>query len=386
MIGVLLTPFLTPWAKAQRFRRPVACSTCIANWYYFDHDPRGTHQDWNCGRSSYNGHRGTDFSLRGGLPAIEMGHEVVAGADGVVEAAVDGFEDRCTECVAGASPCGTGAAGGFGNHVRIRHGSLIAIYAHLRRGSVRVRPGETVRCGQVIGQIGSSGCSTGAHLHFEVRRGSTSGTAFDPFAGPCSPTSPSSWLEQGAYRALPGERCEGSFSCPPGWHEIWTCSGEQERRRCVHGMQMVESCLPGRCEARPVGSDDVCDRDGDSYAPDEGDCDDMNPAVHPGAPERCGNGVDEDCRNGDAPCLEDAWTPPPPDAWTPPLPDAWSSPQAPLDAHASEDHDAFDEHKPTKLAGSCACRVGLPRRFSLSVPCLCMLLVLLALSACTFAR
>jgi murein DD-endopeptidase MepM/ murein hydrolase activator NlpD len=42
------------------------------------------------------------------------------------------------------------------------------VYAHLKTGSVRVRPGDKVRAGQVIGQLGSSGNSTEPHLHFHV--------------------------------------------------------------------------------------------------------------------------------------------------------------------------------------------------------------------------
>ena len=47
---------------------------------------------------------------------------------------------------------------------------LNTIFAsHLRTGSVRVALGDRVTCGQVIGEIGSSGCSSGAHLHLETR-------------------------------------------------------------------------------------------------------------------------------------------------------------------------------------------------------------------------
>lgn len=55
--------------------------------------------------------------------------------------------------------------GGFGNEVRIRHASgMITQYAHLLSMSARV--GQTVRRGQIIGRVGSTGRSTGAHLHF----------------------------------------------------------------------------------------------------------------------------------------------------------------------------------------------------------------------------
>ena len=55
--------------------------------------------------------------------------------------------------------------GGYGNSVRIRHrSSMITHYAHL--SSIAVRHGQKVRKGQVVGRIGSTGRSTGPHLHF----------------------------------------------------------------------------------------------------------------------------------------------------------------------------------------------------------------------------
>ncbi len=66
-----------------------------------------------------------------------------------------------------------GVNGGFGNFVLIGHGSIIdgkyvtTGYAHQSRIAVRV--GQTVKRGQVIGYVGSTGLSTTPHLHFEVR-------------------------------------------------------------------------------------------------------------------------------------------------------------------------------------------------------------------------
>ncbi len=60
--------------------------------------------------------------------------------------------------------------GGYGNEVRVRHGSgMISHYAHL--SSISVRNGQTVKRGQVIGRVGSTGRSTGAHLHFGLLSG-----------------------------------------------------------------------------------------------------------------------------------------------------------------------------------------------------------------------
>jgi murein DD-endopeptidase MepM/ murein hydrolase activator NlpD len=82
------------------------------------------------------------------------------------------------------SPCGTpikaaatgvvfqvtpeAASGGYGNMTIIRHGpNLATVYAH--QSSIAVSPGQTVSIGQVIGYVGTTGKSTGCHLHWEVR-------------------------------------------------------------------------------------------------------------------------------------------------------------------------------------------------------------------------
>jgi murein DD-endopeptidase MepM/ murein hydrolase activator NlpD len=62
-----------------------------------------------------------------------------------------------------------GAAAIAGNYVMIDHGkSEYSLYAHLRPGSVRVHIGDSVKSGEVIGKLGSSGNSTEPHLHFHV--------------------------------------------------------------------------------------------------------------------------------------------------------------------------------------------------------------------------
>jgi murein DD-endopeptidase MepM/ murein hydrolase activator NlpD len=60
-----------------------------------------------------------------------------------------------------------GSAGAYGNMVVLDHGfGLVTRYAHLQR--VLVRPGNAVRRGDVIGLAGSTGRSTGDHVHYEV--------------------------------------------------------------------------------------------------------------------------------------------------------------------------------------------------------------------------
>lgn len=73
---------------------------------------------------------------------------------------------------------GTGYdGGGAGNYVTLEHGSgITSVYMHLSRFADGV-DGRQVQAGQVIGYVGSTGGSTGPHLHFEVR---VDGVAKDP--------------------------------------------------------------------------------------------------------------------------------------------------------------------------------------------------------------
>jgi murein DD-endopeptidase MepM/ murein hydrolase activator NlpD len=69
-----------------------------------------------------------------------------------------------------------GRNGGYGNFVRLNHaGNLATGYAHMSR--IAVRTGASVKRGQVIGYVGSTGLSTGPHLHYEMYRG---GKKIDP--------------------------------------------------------------------------------------------------------------------------------------------------------------------------------------------------------------
>jgi murein DD-endopeptidase MepM/ murein hydrolase activator NlpD len=93
---------------------------------------------------------------------------VLAAASGVVSFVRDTEPDRNTSC--------TGTA----NLVQVRHpDGLTAVYGHLKRGSARVSVGQEVSAGALLGVVGSSGCSTAPHLHFELR--DAAGGVVDPF-------------------------------------------------------------------------------------------------------------------------------------------------------------------------------------------------------------
>ena len=89
-------------------------------------------------------HQGIDFAAPTGTP-------IMAAGNGVVELA--------------------GRNGAYGNYVRIRHkGSYATAYAHLSKLGRGIAAGGRVKQGQVIGYVGSTGRSTGPHLHYEVLR------------------------------------------------------------------------------------------------------------------------------------------------------------------------------------------------------------------------
>jgi murein DD-endopeptidase MepM/ murein hydrolase activator NlpD len=87
-------------------------------------------------------HQGSDFAAPSGTP-------IKAAGDGVIESA--------------------GRNGGYGIYIRIRHNSEYkTAYAHMSGIASGIRVGTRVRQGQTIGYVGSTGASTGPHLHYEV--------------------------------------------------------------------------------------------------------------------------------------------------------------------------------------------------------------------------
>jgi murein DD-endopeptidase MepM/ murein hydrolase activator NlpD len=63
----------------------------------------------------------------------------------------------------------TGYIKGYGNTISIYHGKgIVSIYGHIRNGGIRVKPGQQVKVGEIIGEVGSTGRSTGSHVHVEL--------------------------------------------------------------------------------------------------------------------------------------------------------------------------------------------------------------------------
>ena len=76
------------------------------------------------------------------------------------------------------SPGAMNAAQRAGNHVILDHGTgEWSLLAHFKRGSLRVKPGQTVAAGDTLGLCGNSGNSSEPHLHYHLQNGPTFGDA-----------------------------------------------------------------------------------------------------------------------------------------------------------------------------------------------------------------
>lgn len=154
--GVLL-PHAVDRTHGSTFAFPIGCRLGSDCWVsnYLDRDDGPGTRDYAGGAVAYDGHDGVDV-LVNGFAAMEQGVAVHAAAEGEVLGVEDGADDRC---VTGDCPTENG--------VLIGHADGTATYyAHLRKGSILVAPGERVARGQRIAEVGSSGRSTDAHLHF----------------------------------------------------------------------------------------------------------------------------------------------------------------------------------------------------------------------------
>ena len=99
------------------------------------------------------------------------GTKIVAVADGTVSATKDGIPDNLPLAKSRAAPITPETIAG--NYVLLDlGGSHFALFAHLQRGSVRVKTGDRVQRGQTLGLLGDSGNSDSPHLHFHIVDGS----------------------------------------------------------------------------------------------------------------------------------------------------------------------------------------------------------------------
>lgn len=162
---------------------------------FVDQDPTSPSVlDYLCGPRTYDGHHGTDI-FTWPWPWKLMDEDqmaIVAAAPGTIVYKDDGNFDMS---------CATN--GGQWNAVLVQHSDgSIAWYGHMKKDSVTPKPvGQTVVTGEYLGIVGSSGNSTGPHLHFEIWENDSYTQLLDPYQGACNSLNPDSmWVSQRPYQ------------------------------------------------------------------------------------------------------------------------------------------------------------------------------------------
>ena len=90
------------------------------------------------------------------VPKYHTGLDIAANTGTIIKSATEGTVILSS------------SEGDFGNHLKIQSGEIIIVYAHCNK--LYISEGEYVKQGQEIGEVGTTGNSTGPHLHFEIRR------------------------------------------------------------------------------------------------------------------------------------------------------------------------------------------------------------------------
>ena len=164
-----------------RFGFPVDCTLGEDCWIlsYVDMDAKGgSATDFRCKSRTYDTHKGTDIALRS-MAEMRAGVNVLAAKDGKVARIRDGEDDKMKSrkdidvIEEQNKNCGNG--------IMIDHGQAVfSQYCHLKNGSITVQPGDEVKQGDVIAQIGNSGATEMPHLHISFY---WEDAIMDPFTG-----------------------------------------------------------------------------------------------------------------------------------------------------------------------------------------------------------
>jgi murein DD-endopeptidase MepM/ murein hydrolase activator NlpD len=130
---------------------------------YVDTDKtKGSFRDYKNGFITYDGHRGIDLSIKD-FDHMDEGVDIYAARDGKITFIRDGLYDKETKWSKTHKK---------GNWVKIKHkDGSVASYGHFKKNSIKklnLEVGDFVKAGQKIGEVGSSGHSTGPHLHFAL--------------------------------------------------------------------------------------------------------------------------------------------------------------------------------------------------------------------------
>ena len=181
--NTLTTSLIWPLRLASGFTQ---CQFHFIGAYVDQNTATTTIQDYDCGTNTYDGHHGTDIAIWPySLYKMDNNQvEVIAAASGTIIQKADGNFDR---------NCGSNSL--TANSIIIQHADgTYALYWHMKNGSVTTKAvGQTVVAGEKLGVVGSSGSSSGPHLHFEIWSGSTNTTYKDPFSGTCNLLNANSW-------------------------------------------------------------------------------------------------------------------------------------------------------------------------------------------------
>lgn len=163
--------------KSHDFVQP-----CNDGGYKYDCSPNGSYR---------TGHKGTDF-------AVGLGTSIFAGAAGIVTA-VQGGCGSTTSCTSTDTSCN----GGQGNYVNVKHSNgAITRYMHMQ--TTVAANAASVTHTSVLGYVGSTGNSTGCHVHFQV---DYNALPYDPYYGTCSCTSDTLWTTSNCARSSSSSGC-----------------------------------------------------------------------------------------------------------------------------------------------------------------------------------
>ena len=188
-------------SDSVKFSWPLRAASSLQDYSYFgvsgfmDHNPNyNALLDYTCGDRTYDlssgyDHQGSDYFTYP-FPWLKMDNdevEIIAAAAGTIVFKRDGQYDR---------QCGLSSASS--NAVVLRHADgNYTQYLHMKENSLTSKAvGASVAVGEYLGIVGSSGSSTGPHLHFEVR--DTEYEPIDPYEGSCNAV-PSMWETQPPY-------------------------------------------------------------------------------------------------------------------------------------------------------------------------------------------
>jgi pathogenesis-related protein 1 len=212
------------------------------------------------GNHNKNGGGAIDFGVALNTP-------ILAAADGVVKL-IGIPSPPGSACYAGSLDCCTGSKS---NYVVVDHGSdTTSLYLHINQAKVTV--GQRVRMGDVLALSGSTGCSTGPHLHFQVQANCASYWCL---------TRPTAFLEGGVFtfcKTYTSQNCPAAVANTPapapttlpplpapttapgfcaGRFGIW-CRDAATLINCDSADKATTPC-PGRCLSKPPGFPDECE-------------------------------------------------------------------------------------------------------------------------------